>query len=107
MIASHAQCKQRRRIENRNDPYGPQLGAPILGALTPTEIAHKARRKLRRKVILKSRREDLLHSINSCTKAKQRAEADNEVNIACCCEQSLKNFNTRLNAIQRQLEAIS
>lgn len=53
--ASHAQCKQRRRIENRNDPHGPQVGATIPGLLTATEIAHKVRRKARRVVILNRR----------------------------------------------------
>jgi len=47
-IASHAQCKHTRRIQNREDPHNPMKGTPIPGSLTPTEIAHKARRRARR-----------------------------------------------------------
>jgi hypothetical protein len=61
-IASHAQCKHTRRIQNRNDPHNPAKGTPIQGDLTPTEIAHKARRKARRVEILKTRNPDSINS---------------------------------------------
>ncbi len=61
--ASHAQNRRIRRIENRNSPAGPQVGTTILGALTPTEIAKKLRRKARRLVIATENIKNIEHSI--------------------------------------------
>jgi len=64
-LRSHAQNRFLRRINNRegvsDSLIGPR-GSPIPGALTPTEIAHKARRKARRIEILKARNPDFITS---------------------------------------------
>jgi hypothetical protein len=50
---SHAQNKFLRRKDNRAGNH-PAKGTPIPGQLTPTEIAHKARRRSRRLAKAKS-----------------------------------------------------
>jgi len=46
-LRSHAQNRFLRRLSNKTSANGDK-GQPIPGALTPTEVAHKARRKARR-----------------------------------------------------------
>lgn len=53
---THAKNRHFRRQANRYEPKGPQVGQPINGPLTPTEIAHKARRRARRPIILRERK---------------------------------------------------
>lgn len=73
-IRTHAQNRHYRRIANRNMPNNAASGTPIPGALTSTEIAHKARRRLRRFSILKQRVHDLALRFEALKAQKEKSQ---------------------------------
>lgn len=66
-LRTHAQNRFLRRLSNRegitDSPVGPR-GSPIPGDLTPTEVAHKARRRNRRIAVLSSDSKTIPFEIN-------------------------------------------
>lgn len=87
---SHAQNRFLRREDNRAGNH-PAKGTPIAGELTPTEIAHKARRKARRLAIHTQNVKSIPFQIESITaklamiektepkSAEQKKEMDDRV----------------------------
>ena len=108
-IPTHAQNRLYRRIANRYEPTGTQVGTPIPGALTETEVAHKARRRSNRAVILKSRIHDILAAQELATNIKrtnEKFDTKEAKAIVSACDYSLKQYREQLSSAQVSLDRI-
>ncbi len=62
---THAYNKSQRRLANKKLGLGnPQNGEPVSGELTPTEIAHRERRKARRIAKCKDQLHEVRHKLH-------------------------------------------
>lgn len=106
---SHAQNRFLRREDNRAGNH-PAKGTPIPGPLTPTEIAHKARRRARR---LKKATNACINLPDQINKARKQltelsTKTDTEsINSALTLEHKIARLEAELSRFTRIRLALS